>query len=202
MKMIQANPLLMQIIRNNDWNIKLLRSNLTQIKQTATTTMFFTTHKILSTLGATTMLVLSVIAHSDNALIIDQASINPTVPGMQVTGAYMHIMNKSNEEISLVRASSPLSDRIELHEHTTNNGLMKMQEVTSIAIPANGHLTLKPGGYHIMIMNLKETVTKGKEHILTLEFSNGHKKTIAIIAQKPKIIRQDSMYKDKHHKHN
>ncbi len=119
--------------------------------------------------------------HSEHhmAISIDHARINPTVLGMRVTGVYLNITNNSSDAITLNKVTSPISNRIELHEHSMKDGLMKMQQVPrGINIPAKDSLSLQPGGYHIMIMNLESAIPPNTSVELTLHFSNGKKKVI------------------------
>jgi|GEM_PF-5263577 len=113
--------------------------------------------------------------HNIKPIHILNASINPTVAGMKVTGAYLTLHNLTQEDITLLNASSTLSNRVELHQHTMKDGLMRMQKLQQgITIPTNNKTTLEPGGYHIMIMNLTQAVKEGKRYDLTLKFSTQH----------------------------
>lgn len=94
------------------------------------------------------------------------------------TAIFMDIKNTSDKEITLVKATTTLSDATELHTHMKKDGMMKMMHVKDIKIPAKSTLHLKPGGYHIMVFNLKNPITKDTKADVTLEFSNGKKMTI------------------------
>ena len=129
---------------------------------------------------------------------ITNARINPTVPGMQVTGVYLELHNPNKTDITLIGANSTISDRIELHEHTMSDGLMRMQKINNgITVPAESKATLAPGGYHIMIMNLKKVINEGEQYTLTLDFSDGSQQTINTTAKKP----SHHSAPHKHHKH-
>ena len=66
----------------------------------------------------------------------------------------MTIKNSGKVVKKLVEVSGDISDRIELHEHTMADGMMKMRQVDNIEIPAQGKTLLQPSGLHIMIFNL------------------------------------------------
>ena len=112
--------------------------------------------------------------HKDTrAIHVKHARVNPIFTGMPVTAAYFTLRNKSDNDLTLVAVSGSISERIEIHEHIMDNGLMKMQEVTDgIVLPAGGKTRFKPGGYHIMIMDLNQDIKEGDIVELTLEFDD------------------------------
>jgi len=82
---------------------------------------------------------------------------------------FLSIDNKGSAD-KLVAASSTLSERVELHTHTMDNGVMKMRPIEAIDIPANTMTELKSGGYHIMMFGVKTLPKKGSTVPLTLTF--------------------------------
>lgn len=90
-----------------------------------------------------------------NAIKIEDAYTRATVPGQQVAGGFMKIENKGNTPDQLLSASSPAAGDVQLHEMAMEGNVMKMRQVKDIAVPSNGSVELKPGGYHLMFMNLK-----------------------------------------------
>lgn len=70
----------------------------------------------------------------------------------------------------LIAAASPASDRTELHESLMDNGVMKMREVRGLDVTADKPLTLAPGGYHIMLMGLKQPLNEGDSIPVALTF--------------------------------
>ena len=139
---------------------------------------------------------------SDSHISIKQAVVNPTVSGMPVTAAYMTINNHGKEAVRLIKAKGKISGRIELHEHTMKDGLMKMQQVSEgIVIEANSETVLKPGGYHIMIMDLTSAVEEGSVIDLTLVFDNGTEHIIQATATKPSAKSHHGSHSHHHKKH-
>ncbi|WP_108882039.1 copper chaperone PCu(A)C [Anderseniella sp. Alg231-50] len=94
---------------------------------------------------------------------------------------FLSINNKGSAD-KLVAASSSLSQRVELHTHTMDNGVMKMRPVDVIEIPANSMTELKSGGYHIMMFDVKTKPEKGSPVPLTLTFENAGDVQINAIA--------------------
>jgi copper(I)-binding protein len=101
---------------------------------------------------------------------IEKPWARATAPGAQVGGGYMTIRNAGAAD-KLVSASSPVSAKVELHVHINDNGVMKMREVAGgYDIPAKGSFELKPGGAHLMFMNLKAPLKEGDKVPVTLKF--------------------------------
>lgn len=98
--------------------------------------------------------------------------------GMAMTGVFMTLENPSDEDIELVGATNTTEGLtktpLEIHEVVKgDDGAMKMQMVEGgIVIPANGSVTLKPGGYHVMYWDLLKPIPVGSHVTLTLKFSN------------------------------
>ena len=89
-----------------------------------------------------------------------------TVQGQKATGAFMKLTAKENTK--LVGASSPAAGVVEIHEMKMDGGVMKMRAVSSLDLPAGKAVELKPGGYHVMLMDLKEPLKKESSVPVTL----------------------------------
>ena len=101
-------------------------------------------------------------------------------PMMDLAGAaYLVIHNNSDVDDSLIGASSPVAEVVEVHLRSMDDeGLMSMQQVQEVPIPAHGDAVLKPGSYHIMLINLVEPLTEGTEVEISLEFATAEPQTI------------------------
>lgn len=100
--------------------------------------------------------------------------VRGTVAGQTATGAFMEITSKSGA--SLVGAASPVAGVTEVHEMKMDDGVMKMRAVARLDLPAGKPVILGPGGYHVMLMNLKQTIKPGDSVPLTLQFEGKDKK--------------------------
>jgi len=89
-----------------------------------------------------------------------------------VTGAFMLIKNTTGQDDMLLSASSDVAAETQIHQTTMSDGIMSMAEVFGIEIPAGGQAELKPGGYHVMLIGLKEELKAGKTVTLRLVFQN------------------------------
>ena len=100
--------------------------------------------------------------------------------GQDVSAAYMTIV--SNEDTSLIAIDSDVADVIEIHSMSMENGVMKMRMLDTLDLIAGKPTELIPGGFHLMLFDLKKPLTAGKEAHFTLHFKNkaGQEKTISI----------------------
>ena len=106
-----------------------------------------------------------------DAIKIENAYTRATAPGQQVAGGFMKIENKGNTADQLLSASSPAAGEVQLHEMSMDGNVMKMRQVKDIAVPAGGSVELKPGGYHLMFMNLKGPFAAGQTVPVKLKFA-------------------------------
>lgn len=107
--------------------------------------------------------------------------VRSTVPGASVTGAYMHI--KSRQPLRLVKVETPLAAMAELHQTTMKDGVMSMAAQEAIDIPAGKLVDLKPGGLHVMLMQLRQPARKGESVPLKLTFESASKATLVVEVQ-------------------
>jgi len=101
---------------------------------------------------------------------IENAYTRATVPGQQVAGGFMNIENKGAAD-QLISASSPVASEVQLHEMAMDGNVMRMRQVKDIALPAGGALELKPGGLHLMFMNIKAPLAAGETVPVKLKFA-------------------------------
>ena len=84
-----------------------------------------------------------------NAISIKDAWVRPSHPGQDVGAAYMTLT--STQDVTLVRVESDVSNSIEIHSMTMQNGVMKMRMLDTLDLPANKAVELAPGGFHLML---------------------------------------------------
>ena len=130
--------------------------------------------KVLVTMCAAIGIVLSSAAIAQNASVgsikIENAYTRATAPGQQVAGGFLKIENKGAAD-QLISASSPVAGEVQLHEMAMEGNVMKMRQVKDIAVPAGGSVELKPGGYHLMFLNLKGPFVAGETVPVKLKFA-------------------------------
>ncbi len=111
-------------------------------------------------------------SYATSMITVEGGYIKASIPGSDITAAYMTLKNTGDKAITLQKISSTISDRIEIHEHSMANGMMRMREVGEVVIDAKSHVVLQPSGLHLMIFSLKEQLTEQNVIPLTLTFSN------------------------------
>lgn len=122
---------------------------------------------------------------ADSALKVDDPYVRLIPPGAKATGAFMSIHNPQGTDRKLLRAESPVARIVQLHDHINEGGVMKMREVPSIAIKANGRQELKPGSYHVMLIELTRELKEGDMIPIRLEFDDGTKQIEAQVRKLP-----------------
>ncbi len=119
-------------------------------------------------------------------LVLSQGFGRATRPGAPVGGGFLTITNNGKEPDTLVGASSPVAGHMEVHEMTMQDGVMKMRELADgLPIPAGKTVVLKPGGYHIMFMQLKAPLVEGKTVEVTLKFAKAGEVTLPLAIMAP-----------------
>lgn len=99
-----------------------------------------------------------------------------TAPTAKAGGGYLVITNKGTTPDRLVAAESNASQKVEIHEMKMDGNVMRMRELAGgLEIPPGGSVMLKPGGYHIMFMELKAPLAKGNKVPVTLVFEKAGK---------------------------
>jgi hypothetical protein len=127
----------------------------------------------LSSLLLSSTLALAQTAPAKADVQITGAWARVTVPGQMVSGAYMQL--KSGSPLKLVKAESPVAAMVEIHNVSMKDGVMSMSAVDAIDLPMGKTVELKPGGYHIMLMQLKGPIKEGDSVPLTLTFEDAKK---------------------------
>lgn len=114
---------------------------------------------------------------------VEQPWVRATVAQQRATGAFMQIT--ASTDTRLVAAQSPVAGVVEIHEMVMERDVMKMRAVAEVALPAGQAVALKPGGYHVMLMDLKTQVKPGVSVPLTLVFEqpNGVRETLELQAE-------------------
>ena len=97
---------------------------------------------------------------------VKDAWVRATVAQQKATGAFMQL--QSAQDARLVGAQSPVAGVVEVHEMAMEGGVMKMRALPTLALPAGKAIELKPGGYHVMLMDLKGQVKDGDTVPVTL----------------------------------
>jgi periplasmic copper chaperone A len=105
--------------------------------------------------------------HSEPApLVVEGAWARASVQGQSGTGAFMRLT--AREPLRLVGVSSPAAGVAEVHEMRMEGDVMRMRAIPALELPVGKPVELKPGGYHLMLMELKAPLKPGTEVAVTL----------------------------------
>ena len=104
---------------------------------------------------------------------VEDAWVRGTVASQKATGAFMRITPSANAR--LVSVSSPAAGVVEIHEMAMEKDVMRMRQVPGLDLAAGRTVELKPGGYHVMLMDLKQPLKGGDSVPLTLVFEDAAK---------------------------
>ena len=128
-------------------------------------------------------------------LTVTDPWVRGTVPGQMATGAFMKL--QSAKDARLIEAASPVAGVVEIHEMSMENNVMRMRAVKALSLPAGRAVELKPGGYHVMLMDLKQQMKEGEVVPVTLVVeSAGKRETIEVKAPvRAPTARNDMMKK-------
>jgi copper(I)-binding protein len=133
---------------------------------------------------------------------VKDAWVRATVPQQKATGAFMQLT--AAQDSKLVSVSSSAVPVAEVHEMKMQDGVMKMRPLPSLALPAGKAVALTPGGYHVMLMGLKQQLKAGDSVPLTLVFeSQGGKREAVEVQAEVRALGTAAPKADEHgdHKH-
>lgn len=101
-----------------------------------------------------------------------------TAPGARVAAGYMVLVNKGAAADRLVAVSSPAARKVETHVTVREGDISRMREVKGYEIPANGRFELRPGGPHLMFVDIRKPFVEGETFPVTLRFERAGEKTV------------------------
>jgi copper(I)-binding protein len=117
-------------------------------------------------------------------LVITQVWSRATPGGARIAGGYLTIENKGAAPDRLVSGSGDFAGKVEIHEMAMNNGVMTMRALDKgLPIEPGKTVKLAPGGYHLMLMDLKTPLKQGDKVPLTLQFEKAGKVTLSLDVQ-------------------
>ena len=136
---------------------------------------------MLKTLIATSLLSIGLVAcqaaETAPDIRVDTASYRAPLPGQSTGVVYFDLINEGGAD-TLLSARANISERVELHDHLHEGGVMKMRKVDSVTIPANDTVSFASGGLHIMLFDASDE----EPVVLTLDFEHHEDITIQLIA--------------------
>lgn len=141
-------------------------------------------------------------AGSADSVTVADPYVRMVPPGAKATAAFMVLKNAGDKDTKLVKVESTAAKTVELHNHINDNGVMRMRQVTAIDVKAKGEAALKPGGYHVMLIDPTAALKEGDKVGITLGFADGSSKKIDAVVRKPEVPVKTEMDHSHHdHKH-
>ena len=125
--------------------------------------------------------LLVVAAHAADLVQVREPWAKATVPGQKVGGVYMQMVAREN--LRLTGVKSAVAETAEVHQMKMENGLMRMRAVPSLELPAGKTVTLEPGGYHIMLFDLRQSLVAGQKLKLELTVEDGSKRRHRVVVE-------------------
>ena len=137
-------------------------------------------------------------AEMDQKIHVHGAWIRATPPVSHISAAYLTLINHGDQEDQLLSVETELAKVVELHNVKKTKGMISMFPVAFFPVPAEGEQNLKPGSYHIMLINLNQTPKLGEKYELFLQFKHaGIVKVTAVVREgRPPEKRDASMSKE------
>lgn len=129
--------------------------------------------KKLSLVSFVTLLLTGTAANATDSITIENAWSPEAPPVTKVMAGYMKINNISQKDIKIKSAKSNLFKRVEIHLTEMKDDMMKMIKQDNLNIKAQGHIELKPGGLHMMLIGKLKPIQAGAVIPVTLTLDNG-----------------------------
>jgi len=135
---------------------------------------------------APVLLAVAAVASAQTAappVTVQGAWARPIVPGQQSSGAYMTL--NAREPLTLLGAQTPAAGIVEIHEMKMEGDIMKMRAADKVPLAPGKPLQLSPGGFHFMLMDLKDPFKAGTQIPFTLQFRDSHGKLRTVDVRVP-----------------
>jgi periplasmic copper chaperone A len=125
----------------------------------------------------------SLVAGGNAPVAVEGAWVRATVPGQTGTGGFLTLT--AREPLQLVGLSSPVAGVAEVHEMRMDNNRMQMRAIPALDLPVGRPVVLRPGGHHLMLMDLKQTLMRDTTVPVTLQFLNATGQTSTLQLNMP-----------------
>ena len=122
--------------------------------------------------------------YSSGELHIEHPWSREMPPVAPTAAAYFVVHNKGAQADRLIGVQTPVAGKAEMHEHLHADGVMKMQQVQSVEVPAGGELKFAPMGYHVMLFELKQQAKEGERFPLILTFEKEGEVQVEVAVEK------------------
>ncbi len=121
--------------------------------------------------------------YTTNSIQIDHPWSLEAPPNATVIAGFFQLKNLSTKDDFLISATTPIAERVEIHQHEMSDGVMKMKKIDNVRISSMKSVMFEPGGYHLMIFNPEPSFRQGERFPMTLEFRNAGKVAIELAVE-------------------
>jgi copper(I)-binding protein len=122
-------------------------------------------------------------SHGKNGIEVREAWSRATPPGAKVGVGYMEIRNNGAQPDRLIAASTPAAKTVEMHVTQREGDVMRMRQVKDFEIPARERITLRPGGSHLMLVDVVRPLKKGERFTMRLRFERAGEMEVELEVQ-------------------
>lgn len=117
-------------------------------------------------------------------IVVHQPWARELPPVAHTGAAYLSIHNTGTQADRLLSATSPVAARVEMHSHEHAAGMMRMQQVEAVALPAGQQVDFAPGGLHLMLIGLRQPLAAGQDFTLELNFEHAGRVQVQVEVRK------------------
>ena len=128
--------------------------------------------------------------HTGDPIVVRDAWIREPPPRSPAAG-YLVIENRGGEPVELVAVATEAAEQTEIHVMEYKNDRMTMRRVEGLQVPAGGEVALKPGGAHLMLLELRQPLRDGDEVELVLRFGDGTERRTQVPVRKKGLYESD-----------
>lgn len=150
-----------------------------------------------------TLAASSTYINAKDIVSIENAWVRPTTAGQDVGAAYMTFV--STQDATLIHAESNVTKSVEIHSMTMQNGVMKMRMLETLPLTAGKPYKLEPGGFHLMLFDLKKPLTEGEQVNFELTFKSNNvefKQQVRALVKTPVSDETNNGGSNSHEHHN
>ncbi len=138
---------------------------------------------VVLTAAALLGLAVALPAHAQSPTVeVTEAWARATTSSARSGGAFL-TLKATGAADRVVSASSPVAEKVELHETIRDGNVMRMREVPQLLVPAGEKVVLQPGGQHIMLIGLKKPLNRGESFPVTITFEKAPAVTVTVTVQ-------------------
>lgn len=118
-------------------------------------------------------------------LTVTDAWSRSTPPGVTVGVAYFTLKNDTGKSDRLLKISSPVAEKVQVHRTEILDGISRMREVAVLHVEAGQEVRFEPNGMHLMLMGLKKPLVEGQSFELDLVFELAGARKVSVVVRKP-----------------